>query len=160
MDTIHYLTQIAELLQHHNLTIATAESCTTGLLAHTLTTLPGSSQYFDTGVITYSNYSKQHLLKIPQTLLTTYGAVSSEVAKAMAQAIQKISNVDIGISTTGIAGPGGATKEKPIGLVYIAIATKKTIHVHQYHFDKNRKENQTQTCQHALQLLLQILQNW
>jgi len=160
MNTTQHLKKIAKLLQKHQLKIATAESCTAGLLAYNLTTIPGSSNYFERGVITYSNQSKHQLLHIPQTLLTTYGAVSSEVAQAMAQSIQKISNVDIGISTTGIAGPSGATKEKPIGLVYIAIATKKTFQVQQYNFNKNRKENQIQTCHEALKLLLEMLNNW
>jgi PncC family amidohydrolase len=160
MIDLQLIKQIAEHLQKQKLKIATAESCTAGLLAYNLTTIPGSSNYFERGVITYSNLSKQKLLNIPSSLITNKGAVSQEVAYAMAQSIKKFSQVDIGLSTTGIAGPGGGTKQKPVGLVYIGISTKKTTQVKQYQFTKNRKQNQIHTCYEAIRLLLETLKNW
>ncbi len=113
---------VGELLKWRGYTVATAESCTGGLLAGRITEVPGSSEYFQEGVVSYSNEAKADLLGVPAALIAQHGAVSEEVAKAMAQGIRRRSNATFGIGITGIAGPGGGSEEKPVGLVYIALA--------------------------------------
>jgi nicotinamide-nucleotide amidase len=103
-------------------TLAVAESCTGGLVAHRLTEVPGSSSYFMEGVVTYSNEAKTRLLGVPAELIERHGAVSAEVAEAMAEGVKERAGTDFGLSVTGVAGPGGGTPEKPVGLVYIALA--------------------------------------
>lgn len=151
------LKKISSLLIEKKLTIATAESCTGGLLAHTLTNISGSSNYFDRGVVSYSNRAKIELVDVPETLLKRYGAVSRQVAVAMAEGVREKSNVDIGISTTGIAGPTGGTKNKPVGLVYIALSTKEKTIVKRFKFSGNRLENKESACNAALQMLYSYL---
>jgi nicotinamide-nucleotide amidase len=148
---------ISDLLKKNHITIATAESCTGGLIAHTLTNISGSSEYFDRGFITYSNNAKIETLDVPKILLDKYGAVSKEVAEEMANGIRKKSNVDIGISTTGIAGPTGGTIEKPVGLVYIAISSNKKTIVKKYKFSGDRLQNKENTCNEALQMLYDVI---
>jgi nicotinamide-nucleotide amidase len=147
------LNKISLILKKQNLKIATAESCTGGLIAHTLTNISGASDYFDRGVVSYSNKSKTELLGVPEKLFDKYGAVSNPVAKAMADGIRVKSEADIGISTTGIAGPTGGTKEKPVGLVFIAISTKDNVIVKKYQFGGNRIQNKYDTCKAALGML-------
>lgn len=113
---------VARALTDRRLSIATAESCTGGLIAQRLTRMPGASAYLDGGVIAYSNGAKRRWLDVPEDLLARHGAVSAEVARAMAETVRAQAQTDLGISTTGVAGPTGATLEKPIGLVYIALA--------------------------------------
>src|SRR5918912_4442342 len=103
-------------------TLATAESCTAGLIAHRLTEVPGSSTYFMEGVVTYSNEAKTRLLGVPAELIERHGAVSAEVAEAMAEGVKDRAATDFGLSVTGVAGPGGGTEEKPVGLVYISLS--------------------------------------
>ena len=160
MTDLTIIISISDHLRKNNLTIATAESCTGGLLAHTLTNVSGSSEYFERGVVTYSNRSKMELLKIPEKILKEYGAVSLQTAQAMATGIKNCAKVDIGISTTGIAGPTGGTKEKPVGLVYIGIATPEKTDVKRFIFSNDRLKNKEKTCNKALELLLETLQNW
>lgn len=114
---------VGRLLSQQSLTLAVAESCTGGLIGHRLTQVPGSSDYFEGGVICYSNRMKQDWLAVPEPLLRQHGAVSAEVAAAMARGIRARSGASLGLSITGIAGPGGATPGKPVGLVYIGLAT-------------------------------------
>ena len=160
MKDEHILKNVSDHLKRKNLTVATAESCTGGLLAHLLTNISGSSEYFDRGVITYSNKSKIELLGVPQKTITEYGAVSKQTARAMAVDIRKQANVDIGISTTGIAGPTGGTEEKPVGLVYIGIAIVKNVDVQRFVFSKDRLQNKEKTCYKALELLLKNISEW
>ena len=103
-------------------TLATAESCTGGLIAQRLTEVPGSSSYFNEGVVTYSNEAKVRLLGVPADLIGEYGAVSAQVAEAMADGVRRRADADFGLSVTGVAGPGGGSEEKPVGLVYIALS--------------------------------------
>lgn len=112
---------VGRLLTDQKLTVATAESCTGGLIGHRLTQVPGSSAYVDRGVICYSNRAKTELLGVPMDLLEKHGAVSAEVAAAMAKGIRERARVSVGLSVTGIAGPGGATPTKPVGLVYVGL---------------------------------------
>jgi PncC family amidohydrolase len=151
------INKVSNLLSEQKLTIATAESCTGGLIAHSLTNISGSSDYFDRGVISYSNQAKNELLDVPQNLLIEHGAVSEQVAKAMAEGVRKKSNVDIGISTTGIAGPSGGIKEKPVGLVYIGISTCDKTEVKKFQFSGSRLENKHSTCNAALLMLYEEL---
>jgi nicotinamide-nucleotide amidase len=151
------LDDIANLLKEKKLKVATAESCTGGLIGHTLTNVPGSSDYFDRGIISYSNRSKMELLGVKEETLEKYGAVSSQTAEEMAMGVREKSKVDIGIATTGIAGPGGGTKEKPVGLVYIAISTPKRTQVKKFNFKGDRWQNKEQTCDEALKMLLKYL---
>lgn len=151
------LEKISLILKDKKLTVASAESCSGGLIAHTLTNISGSSDYFDRGVVCYSNKSKTELLDVPEDVIKKHGAVSEQVAKAMAKGIRKKSNVDIGISTTGIAGPTGGTKEKPVGLVFIALSTEKETLVKKFQFSGNRIENKESTCNAALQMLYEYI---
>lgn len=154
---IKLLNKISTLLNEKKLTVATAESCTGGFIAHNLTNISGSSNYFDRGIISYSNDAKNVLLNVPKELLKEHGAVSEPVAKAMAEGIRKISNSDIGLSTTGVAGPTGGTKEKPVGLVYVGLSTKKDTIVKKFRFNEDRIGNKIATCNAALNLLYEYL---
>jgi nicotinamide-nucleotide amidase len=114
---------VGDLLRKHKLSISTAESCTGGLLSKKLTDTAGSSEYISCNVVTYSNEAKQKYLGVSQEILNTHGAVSPECAKAMAEGVRKMSGSDIGIGVTGVAGPGGGTPEKPVGLIYLGLST-------------------------------------
>jgi len=149
--------KLSDELKKQKRTIATAESCTGGLLAHTLTNISGSSEYFDSGVISYSNKAKQDLLDVPLQLLKQYGAVSKEVAVSMAKGIRQRASVDYGLATTGIAGPTGGTRDKPVGLVFIAIATKDDVIAKHFLFSGDRLANKESTVTAVLEFLLEIL---
>lgn len=151
------LDKISIILKEKHLKIATAESCTGGLISHTLTNISGSSEYFDRGIVSYSNNAKTELLGVSENILEKYGAVSEQVAKAMAEGVRKRSNVDIGIATTGIAGPTGGTKEKPVGLVYISISSTNNTIVKKFKFAGSRLENKESTCNAALNLFLDFI---
>lgn len=138
-------------------TIAVAESCSGGILSSLLTQLSGSSQYFILGVITYSNQSKINILKIPAPIITKKGAVSKDVAYLMAKNIRRIAKTDYGIGITGIAGPTGATQNKPIGTVFIAIANKNKTICKNFTFQGNRVSIRKQSALKSLELLKQIL---
>jgi nicotinamide-nucleotide amidase len=153
------LNKVSDELKKHHVTIATAESCTGGLIAHMLTNISGSSEYFDRGVISYSNVSKIELLGVSEKILTGFGAVNEQVARAMAEGIRKRARVDIGVSTTGIAGPTGGTKEKPVGLVYVGIATRNDVLVKRFVFSGDRLQNKELACDAALSLVLEAITN-
>jgi nicotinamide-nucleotide amidase len=154
---INLVNKVSDELKKQRRTIATAESCTGGLLAHTLTNISGSSDYFNRGVISYSNISKQELLDVPEQELQEYGAVSQQVAESMAKGIRQKASVDYGLATTGIAGPTGGTKDKPVGLVYIAIATKDRVIAKRFLFQGNRLTNKENTVTAILEMLLELL---
>jgi len=143
----------AKLLKQRYKTIAIAESCTGGLLCHKLTNIPGSSGYFKLGTIAYANESKIKMLKIPAKTIQAKGAVSKEVALLMAQNIRKIAKSDFGIGITGIAGPTGATAKKPVGLVYIAVASNKKTILKKFNFKGSRINIKNQAATLALKLL-------
>ena len=111
-------------LKERGMKIASVESCTAGLISKIITDAPGSSDVFEFGITTYSKEKKKKMVGVPEEILASHGAVSPETARAMAEGIRRVSGADIGVATTGIAGPGGGTPEKPVGLVYTAIATK------------------------------------
>jgi len=144
---------VGGLLRDRGLTLATAESCTGGLVAKRLTDTPGSSDYFLGGVVAYSNPLKTALLGVEPALLETHGAVSEEVAAAMAVGACERLGTDCAISTTGIAGPGGGTSEKPVGLVYVGTATGDGVVVRSFTMFRTREEIRARTAQTALDLL-------
>ena len=140
------------------LTISVAESCTGGLLAHNLTKLANSSKYFQIGLTTYSNQAKIKVLKVNKNIISKYGAVSNECCKAMVLNLSKISRSKINVSITGIAGPGGGSKKKPVGLVYIGIKKGKTLIIKENKF-KSRKRNSIQklTVSNVIKLIDNII---
>jgi nicotinamide-nucleotide amidase len=148
---------VGRKLLEHGRTLAVAESCTAGLLGASLTDMAGSSAYFMGGMQTYSNASKVQLLHVPEALLNEYGAVSAEVAECMAQNVCRILNTSYGISITGIAGPDGGTETKPVGLVFIGIATPEDVFVHRFVFGMDRQINRERAVAMALSLLLKKL---
>lgn len=144
---------IGKILTERKLTLALAESCTGGLIADRITNISGSSQYFDRGIIVYSNDSKIHELGIPYELIHKHGSVSREVAEAMALGIRAKSNTDIGLSTTGIAGPTGGSPSKPVGLVWVGYSDKKETFALQFNFGGERTIVKERAAQAALELL-------
>ncbi len=151
------LKKISKILKDKKLKIATAESATGGLIANNFTNISGSSEYFDRGLVTYSNKAKMELLDVKKETLEKYGAVSKETAREMAEGVRKKSGVDIGVSTTGIAGPNGGTKEKPVGTVFIGLSTKKETIVDKYQFEDDRLENKENFCNAALDLIYETI---
>ena len=141
------------LLRGKKLSLAVAESCTGGMLGGTLTTVPGSSDYFKGGIISYDGEIKEKLLGVPHTLLTRFGEVSEPVAKAMAEGVRKKCNSDIGLSITGIAGPAGGSKEKPVGLVYIGLADAGKTLVQKHYFHNGRQAIRLRSVRRALNML-------
>jgi len=137
--------------------LAVAESCTGGLVARKITLVAGASEYFERGVVAYSNEAKEELLKVPRELIASYGAVSEEVVRAMAQGLRAQSGVEAALATTGIAGPTGGSEEKPIGTVYLACATAEGEKVEKHLFSGNRELIQERTAQAALLLLWRSL---
>lgn len=140
-----------------NLHVATAESCTGGLIAGAITAIPGSSDVFDRGAVVYANQAKMEMLGVPADLLEQHGAVSAEVARAMADGALAHSTADIAVSCTGIAGPGGGSAAKPVGLVYLGLAqkTRKTRHIECRFGEVSRDEIRMRTVAAGLQLLLE-----
>lgn len=149
--------KIAKLLIKSKTTLSIAESCSGGLLSNRLTNIPGSSKFFTLGIIAYSNQAKIKLLKIPSKILKNYGAVSAECARLMAVNIKKIASSDIGLSITGIAGPSGGSKRKPIGLVFIALSFNKKTICEKFKFKGSRLQIKKQAADKALELIKQCL---
>ncbi len=150
--------KIAKLLIKHKHTLAVAESCTGGLLADRLTNIPGSSAFFWLGIVAYDNAAKTKVLRVSPALLKKHGAVSAPVAKAMAQHVRQILNTHFGIGITGIAGPGGGTKIKPVGLTFIAVSNGQKTLVKKFCYTGTRISIKRQAAQQALTLLLTLTQ--
>ena len=150
--------ETAYLLIHHKKTLSVAESCTGGGLSNRLTNIAGSSYFFKLGLVVYSNEAKIKFLKVPSPLLIKHSAVSRQVAKHMAQAVRKILRTDFGIAVTGIAGPGGSTRNKPVGLAFIALSTKNETVCEQFIFKGNRLNIKSQAATQALTMLLKFLE--
>ena len=150
--------KIVELLTKKKLTVSFAESCTGGLLASSITSISGSSKVFNMGLVTYSNNAKAKLLQVPKKTITKYGAVSYETCLSMVKNLSKISKSNISISITGVAGPNGGTKEKPVGLVYIGLKKGSKIFIKKNLFkSKKRISIQKVTVKQALKMILNIL---
>ena len=139
-------------------TITTAESCTGGLLAGRILNVSGASGVYNEGYITYSNEAKNRLLGVSKGTLEQYGAVSEQTAREMAAGVARVANADIGLSTTGIAGPGGGTPEKPVGLVYVACCVLGQTTVKKCLFTGSREENRNAAVEEALKLLQNCLE--
>ena len=150
--------KIVKLLNKNKLTVSFAESCTGGLLASSITSISGSSKVFNMGLVTYSNNAKLKLLKVPKKTLTKDGAVSYQTCLSMVKNLSKISKSNISISITGVAGPNGGTKEKPVGLVYIGLKKGNKIIIKKNLFkSKKRISIQKATAKQALKMILNIL---
>ncbi|HHY05387.1 MAG TPA: competence/damage-inducible protein A [Clostridia bacterium] len=158
-DDVTITDVVAQLLLKKNFTLSTAESCTGGMLAESLTAVPGSSAYYLGSIVSYANSVKARLLGVPQDLLEKHGAVSREVGMAMAQQIRVLTGSDLGIGITGIAGPEGGSPEKPVGLVYIALATPDTTICTECHFMGDREIIRRRSVLRAYYLIWQYLQN-
>ena len=155
MDINYQIKILNEVLRKKKIKIAVAESCSGGLISYNLTKLPGSSKYFIMGVICYSNASKIKFLKVKKETLLKYGAVSVETCKQMCKNLLKISKSNIAISITGIAGPDGGSIQKPIGLVYIGIASEKKVEIKKFLYNKklSRVNIQQETLKSTIKLI-------
>ena len=149
--------KVIKLLFKKKFKISCVESCTGGLLASSFTSISGSSKVFTLGLVTYSNQAKISILKVPKKIIKKYGAVSYETCSSMVKNLSKLSKTNISISITGVAGPKGGTKEKPVGLVYIGLKKGKNILIKRYLFkNKNRQSIQLSTVNKALKLILSV----
>lgn len=150
--------RLVALLAKRGLTITTAESCTGGLIAGTLVNVAGASDVLNEGYVTYSNEAKQRLVHVSAKTLEQFGAVSEQTAEEMARGAAKAANADMALSATGIAGPGGGSAEKPVGLVYIGCFLRGEMRVKECRFSGTRRENREQTVQEALRLALEMME--
>jgi len=147
--------KVGRLLKQGCATISVAESCTGGLIAHRITNVSGSSGYFESGIVAYSNQAKVELLEVPQTLINRYGPVSEPVAKAMAERIREKSKTTVGLGTTGVAGPLGGTSKTPVGTVFIAFAGPNSSVVRRFHFTGKRTQIKRLAAETALEMVLE-----
>ena len=149
--------KIVRLLKKKRLKISFAESCTGGLLSSYITKISGSSKIFTMGLVTYSNQAKINILRVPEKIIKNHGAVSYETCESMVKNLKRISKTNISVSITGVAGPKGGTKEKPVGLVYVGLIKNNKILIKKFFF-KNKKRNSIQkaTVNKALNLILSI----
>jgi len=150
---------LRDALMTRGWTISTAESCTGGLCAAALVDLPGSSTWYSGGVVAYSNAIKHELLQVSKDVLLNHGAVSEPVALAMAEGVRSRCSSSVACSTTGIAGPGGGTPDKPVGLVWIGVATPTGTQARQYHFSGDRLSVRQQTVAACFEFLLEQLES-
>jgi PncC family amidohydrolase len=147
--------KVVTSLKKKKLKISFAESCTGGKLSSAVTSISGSSKIFNLGLVTYSNKTKIDVLKVPKKIITKYGAVSKECCLSMVKNLSKISKANISVSITGIAGPNGGTKLKPVGLVYIGVKKNNKIDIYEYFFkNKSRLFIQKETVKKSLNLIL------
>ncbi len=145
------------LLHERKLTLATAESATGGLISGRILNVPGSSSYFKGGVVAYWNGAKRDVLGVKQETLDAHGSVSRQTAKEMAEGVRRLMKVDLALSDTAVAGPGGGTDKKPVGLFYIGLATPEGSEVQEHRFKGDRQENREQAVQAALAMLKEYL---
>ena len=150
---------IGRLLKQRGMTVAVAESCTGGLVSHRITDVPGSSAYYNGSVIAYSYAIKEKMVGVRRETLDRHGAVSQQTALEMAKGARQVLCADVALAVTGVAGPGGGTPEKPVGLVYIALATSDGEWVEQYHWNGTRRENKERSAEAALDLLHRYLED-
>ena len=148
---------VVESLIKHKKTLATAESCTGGMIGKLITSVPGASDVYGFGFITYANEAKEKILGVKKETLEKYGAVSLQTASEMAEGAQKVSGSDIAVSVTGIAGPGGGSLEKPVGLVYTAITDGKTTNIQRLMLKGDRDSVRKQTCEKVFEMILKFL---
>ena len=159
MDHI-YAVHLVEILKQRNLKIASAESLTGGLVSAMITSVPGASSVFECGICSYSNRIKHQLVGVEEDILRQFSEYSEETAMSMAKGVRELSGADIGISTTGIAGPDGGTPEKPVGTVYVGVSTKEITRAVRLSIDGNQYDRsgiRLQAAQQAIQLALSVL---
>jgi len=156
-STYNCITKLHNLLLKKHLTISTAESCTGGLLASTLTDKPGASEYFKGGIIAYSNEVKHEVLEVQKGVLDKFGAVSKETAALMAVGCQRLFKTDIACAITGILGPSGGTIQKPVGTVFISILYNEKVNIAKFEFTGNRKQNKKWAVEYAISLILSTI---
>ncbi len=150
--------KVVKLLKKKKLKISVVESCTGGMLSGAITSVSGSSKVFTMGLVTYSNHSKNHLLKVPKQIIKKHGAVSIQCCFSMVNNLSKISKSNVAVSITGIAGPGGGSKQKPVGLVYVGIKRSNKVKVNRFLFkNKGRSNIQRATTKKALELILNTI---
>lgn len=155
--TLELATRLGDALKVRGLMLATSESCTGGGIAQAVTDVAGSSEWFDCGFVTYSNASKSALLNVPADLIARHGAVSEEVAAAMACGALENSGAQVAVSATGIAGPGGAVPGKPVGTVWFGYARGNRLHTERQQFEGDRHAVRDQAVRHALSALLEFV---
>lgn len=154
LDISNLQVLVVEKLTQSSLRLATAESCTGGLISKKITEVSGSSEVFDCGVCSYANFIKHKVLGVKNEILENFGAVSPECAMEMAKGVAQLANADIGVSTTGIAGPGGGTSEKPVGLVYLGIYTKNNAYAIKTLLNKSGKNSRERVRELASSIAL------
>jgi len=150
-------TTLVERCIEKKMTLAVAESCTGGMLGARIVDVPGASQVFKGGILCYADEVKRDLLNVSESVLEEEGAVSGTCAEAMAQGVRKLLNVDLAVSITGIAGPSGATAEKPVGLVYLCAATEEAVFSQGFKFEGTRLEIRRQAVDAAISMLLKVI---
>ena len=159
-DNLQLSQQVGDMLRANNWTICTAESCTGGLIASTLTDLAGSSTYVMGGIVTYSNEAKMRMVNVKATTLQEHGAVSESTAHEMAVGVRDVFDTDYALSVTGIAGPGGGTPTKPVGLTFVGLARRDGLVIVQQHiWDADRMTNKQHSVHAALTLLLDTMKS-
>ena len=158
MDLASWAARLQALALEGGRTVGTAESCTGGLIGHALTAIAGSSDYYLGGVVSYSNELKVRLLGVPAEMLEQHGAVSAQVAVAMAQGARERLGCDYAVSVTGVAGPSGGTPAKPVGLTYVAVVGPAGHEVRRHRWDGDRAANKEQSAAAALELLVAVLE--
>jgi PncC family amidohydrolase len=154
---VNYLNQLSPLIRNTPFQVATAESCTGGLISHFLTNIPGSSRWFSGGVVAYSNRVKMDLLGVQPRTLEQFGAVSPQVAKEMARGACQRFEAQIGLSSTGIAGPTGGSELKPVGLVYLGICLNGEVVARKFNWPYDREGNKEASAEQALQMVVDLL---
>jgi len=156
--TISLERTVGKLLKNNKLTLSVAESCTGGLVCNRITNIPGSSEYFIGGVIAYSDGIKKNLLNVNKVILEKNGAVSKEAVEAMARGIRTLLHTDIGLAITGVAGPTGGTKEKPVGLVWISLTKEDNVITKKFLWQGNRVNNKEKSAEAAVIMLKEYLE--
>ena len=149
-EILYAAEHLVRLLSEKHKTVATAESCTGGMIGQSLTSVPGASEVYGFGFITYANEAKEQILGVKHETLTAHGAVSPETAEEMAAGARRVSGADIAVAVTGIAGPGGGTPEKPGGLVYVGVASENGVKSIKLNLSGNRDRIRLRTCLSAL----------
>ncbi len=148
---------IGKILSEKGLTISVAESCTGGIIGGLITDVPGSSRYFKGGIISYSDESKVNILNVSSGTITEHGAVSNRTAREMAEGVKHLFNSHIGLAVTGIAGPEGGSKEKPVGTIFIGLAVEDETFTFRYHFHGTRRQIRRKTAERALDCVKRYL---
>ncbi|GAJ18323.1 unnamed protein product, partial [marine sediment metagenome] len=151
---------VGELLKDRKLTLSVAESCTGGLIGHRLTSVPGSSFYFERGAVVYSNRSKVEMLGVKQQTIDSYGAVSDQTVREMAEGIKKVAKTDMGLAVTGIAGPEGGTEYKPVGTAFVGLSVEGEIFSDEYRFSGDREKVKLHTSEMALDWVRRYLNGY